>query len=109
MKREQFLLDPGIGFGKTVEQNVEIIKRLDEFNKLNLPIVIGVSIKSHLGKLLKQELHLEKEPDTTERLEAGLAETAVAVLNGAKIIRAHDIAETKRFLSIIDLFKNKDL
>lgn len=105
IKKEQFLLDPGIGFGKTVAQNVEIIKRLGEFNKLKLPIVIGVSRKSHLGKLLEQELHLKQTPGTHERLEAGLAETAVAVLNGAGIVRAHDIKQTKRFLSVLDLFK----
>lgn len=105
MKREQFFLDPGIGFGKTVPQNVEIIKRLNEFKKLKLPIVIGVSRKSHLGKLLEQELHLKETPGTSERLEAGLAETAAAVLNGAVIVRTHDVAETKRFLSILDLFK----
>lgn len=105
MKKEQFFLDPGIGFGKTVMQNVEIIKRLAEFKKLNLPIVIGVSRKSHLGELLQQELHLKQTPGTSKRLEAGLAETAVAVLNGAGIIRTHDVAETKRFLSVLDLFK----
>lgn len=105
VKREQFFLDPGIGFGKTVSQNVEIIKRLTEFKKLNLPIVIGVSRKSHLGKLLQQELHLKQAPATSERLEAGLAKTAVAVLNGVAIVRTHDVAETRRFLSILDLFK----
>lgn len=105
MKREQFLIDPGIGFGKTVEQNVEIIKRLDEFKKLELPIVVGISRKSHLAKLLERELHLKDTPGTSERLEAGLAETAVAVLKGAGIVRTHDVAETKRFLSVLDLFK----
>ncbi len=105
MVREQFFIDPGIGFGKTVEQNVEIIKRLNEFEKLKLPIVIGVSRKSHLGKILEQELKLKHTPGTSERLEAGLAETAVAVLNGAGIVRTHDVAETKRFLSVLDLFK----
>lgn len=105
IKREQFLLDPGIGFGKTIEQNVEIIKRLDEFKKNKLPIVIGISRKSHLGKLLERELTLKDTPRTSERLEAGLAETAVAVLKGARIVRAHDVFETKRFLSILDLFK----
>lgn len=105
MKREQFFLDPGIGFGKTLGQNVEIIKRLDEFKKLKLPIVIGVSRKSHLGKLLEQELHLKQTPGMSERLEAGLAETAIAILNGAAIVRTHDVEQTKRFLSILDLFK----
>ena len=105
MSREQFILDPGIGFGKTVEQNVEIIRRLNEFAALELPLAIGVSRKSHLGELLKQDLHLSKLPEANQRLEAGLAETAIAVLNGAAIVRTHDIAQTKRFLSVLDLFK----
>ena len=105
MAREQFFIDPGIGFGKTVEQNVEIIKRLNEFEKLKLPIVIGVSRKSHLGKLLEQELKLKQTPGTSERLEAGLAETAAAVLSGAGIVRTHDVLQTKRFLSVLDVFK----
>ena len=105
MRREQFILDPGIGFGKTVEQNVEIIRRLNEFAELQFPLAIGVSRKSHLGELLKKNLRLPKLPETSQRLEAGLAETAIAVLNGAAIVRTHDIIQTKRFLSVLDLFK----
>lgn len=105
MRREQFILDPGIGFGKTVEQNVEIIRRLNEFAALELPLAVGVSRKSHLGELLKEGLQLAKLPKTSQRLEAGLAETAIAVLNGASIVRTHDVIQTKRFLSVLDLFK----
>ncbi len=103
IKKEQFILDPGIGFGKTLEQNLEIIKNLKEFTKFNLPIAVGISRKSHLGKILEQELNLITSP--TERLEATLAETAIAVLNGASIIRTHDILQTKKFLTILDKLK----
>lgn len=96
LKREQFLIDPGIGFGKTVEQNLEIIKRLTEFKSLGVPIVIGVSRKSHLGKVLQEELKLSSLPSPLERLEASLAETAVAVLNRANIVRTHDVLQTKK-------------
>jgi dihydropteroate synthase len=106
VKREQFILDPGIGFGKTVEQNVEIIKRSKELQHFKLPVAIGVSRKSHLGKLLQTQLGLPTVPPPSERLEASLAETAVAVLQCVRIIRTHDVAETKRFVSILDLFKN---
>ncbi len=106
IKREQFILDPGIGFGKTVDQNIEIIKRLKEFQNLNLPILIGVSRKSHLGMILQEELRLPNIPSPIERLEASLAETAVAVLNGASIVRTHDVTQTKKFLTILDKFKN---
>ena len=105
IKREHFLIDPGIGFGKSVSQNLEIVKRLSEFKSLGLPISIGVSRKSHLGLILKNELKLSSVPLPAERLEASLAETAVAVLNGAKIVRTHDVLETKKFLTVLDRFK----
>ena len=108
MKREQFILDPGIGFGKTLEHNVEIIKRLHEFEKLNLPLLIGVSRKGHLGKLLQQRLGLAQMPGASERLEASLAETAVAVLKGASIVRTHDVLPTVKFLAVLDAIKNDE-
>ncbi len=104
LRKDQFILDPGIGFGKTVEQNIEIIKRLKEFRSFELPILVGVSRKSHLGKLLQTKLQLKELPYPTERLEASLAEAAVAVLNGASIVRTHDILTTRKFLSVIDEF-----
>jgi len=108
MKREQFILDPGIGFGKTLENNLEIIRRLHEFQRLDLPLLIGVSRKSHLGKLLQERLGLPQMPDASERLEASLAETAVAVLEGASIVRTHDVLPTKKFLTILDAIKNDE-
>jgi dihydropteroate synthase len=108
MKREQFILDPGIGFGKTLEHNVELIKRLHEFQKFDLPLLIGVSRKSHLGKLLQQRLGLPQMPGASERLEASLAETAVAVLKGASIVRTHDVLPTVKFLTVLDAIKNDE-
>jgi len=102
IKRERFILDPGIGFGKTVEQNIEILKHLSELKKLDLPLLVGVSRKSHLGMILKQNLNIETKP--TDRLEASLAETAIAVQNGAGIIRTHDIMQTKKFLAVLEKF-----
>jgi dihydropteroate synthase len=108
MKREQFILDPGIGFGKTLEHNLEIIKRLHEFQTLDLPLLIGVSRKSHLGKLLQERLGLPHMPGASERLEASLAETAVAVLKGASIVRTHDVLPTVKFLTVLDALKNDE-
>lgn len=102
IKKNQFLIDPGIGFRKTVEHNLEIIKRLSEFKSLKLPICIGVSRKSHIGKMLQEELELKGTPAPLERLEGSLAETAIAVLKGAKIIRTHDVLQTKKFLTVLD-------
>lgn len=104
MRRDQFILDPGIGFGKTVEQNIEIIRRLKEFEEYGLPVAIGISRKSHLGKILQYKLGLKDIPSVNERLEAGLAETAIAILNGAEYVRTHDIAETRRFLAVLGEF-----
>jgi len=108
MKREQFILDPGIGFGKTLEHNVAIIKRLHEFQRFDLPLLIGVSRKSHLGKLLQERLGLPYMPGASERLEASLAETAVAVLKGASIVRTHDVLATVTFLTVLDALKNDE-
>ncbi len=108
MKREQFILDPGIGFGKTLEQNIKIIRRLREFKQLHLPLLIGASRKGHLGKLLQQKLALAQMLGTTERLEASLAETAVAVLNGASMIRTHDVLPTVKFLAVLDAIKHDE-
>ncbi len=106
LRREQFILDPGIGFGKTAEQNLEIIKRLSEFESLKLPLCIGVSRKSHLGLILQKEFRLNVQPSPTERLEASLAETVAAVLNGARIVRTHDVLQTKKFLTVLDKLKS---
>jgi dihydropteroate synthase len=108
MKREQFILDPGIGFGKTLENNLEIIKRLHEFQTLDLPLLISASRKSHLGKLLQERLGLPQLPDASERLEASLAEIAVAVLHGASIVRTHDVLPTVKFLAVLDALKNDE-
>jgi len=101
-------LDPGIGFGKTLEHNVAIIKRLHEFQRFDLPLLIGVSRKSHLGKLLQERLGLPYMPGASERLEASLAETAVAVLKGASIVRTHDVLATVTFLTVLDALKNDE-
>lgn len=102
LKRDNIILDPGIGFGKEIDHNLEIIKRFHEFSELKLPLMVGVSRKSHLGLILKEELGLKEVPVPTERVEAGLAEVAVAIQKGASIIRTHDVLATKKFLIILD-------
>lgn len=102
IKKEQLVLDPGIGFGKSVEHNLTLIRKLSEFKKLRLPILIGVSRKSHLGLLLQEKLSLAEIPGTDDRLSASLAETAIAIQNGATIIRTHDILQTKQFITVLE-------
>jgi len=84
---EALVIDPGIGFGKTVEDNLEIMDRLEEFHALGLPILVGASRKSFIGKTLDRP--------SEDRLAGTHATTALAVAAGARIIRVHDVAETK--------------
>ena len=94
IKKENIIIDPGIGFGKTVEHNLEIINRLAEFKEFNLPILIGPSRKSFIGKLLGAE------PD--KRIFGTLASAAIAINNGADIIRVHDVKQMKQVAVIAD-------
>jgi dihydropteroate synthase len=83
---EQVVLDPGIGFGKSPEQNLQLLANLRSFARLRRPLLLGVSRKSFIGKLLGA--------DVNERLPASLACATLAVEAGVQIIRAHDVAET---------------
>ncbi len=85
---ENIIADPGIGFGKTLDHNLEILRRLDRFQELRVPIMLGLSRKSFLGKIL--DLPVE------ERLEGSLAASVFAVQKGVHILRVHDVAETVR-------------
>jgi dihydropteroate synthase len=96
---ERILIDPGIGFGKTVEHNVEILRRLGELRGLGCPLLIGTSRKSFIGRL--GSMTAEPLP-IHERLEGTIASTVIAVLNGAQIVRVHDVAPMKRALAIVD-------
>jgi dihydropteroate synthase len=89
---ERIALDPGIGFGKTVAHNLELLARLDRLAALGRPVVVGVSRKSFLGKLL--------DLPVGERLEAGLAASAVAVFQGAAVLRTHDVEATRRAAAV---------
>ncbi len=91
---ERICLDPGIGFGKTVEQNFELLRRLDVLLALGRPVVIGFSRKSSLGRLLG-------DPDaTTGPLSASLAAAVAAYERGATILRVHDVRETVEALTV---------
>jgi dihydropteroate synthase len=92
MAREKIIIDPGIGFGKSVDGNFTILKNLHRFLDLGYPVMVGASRKSFIGKKLEIE----------ERIEGSLAAACYAVLNGADIVRVHDVAETKRALEIIE-------
>ena len=91
---DKIIIDPGIGFGKRLEHNLEILKKLNKLESLGKPILVGLSRKSFIGKVLDLPLG--------ERLEGSLAALAVAIQNGAKIIRVHDVKESKRAARMVD-------
>jgi dihydropteroate synthase len=95
---ENIIVDPGIGFGKTVEHNLEIINRLEEFKVLGKPILIGTSRKSFIGKVLGLPLE--------ERLEGTAATVAISILKGASIVRVHDVEEMVRVARMTDAVKS---
>lgn len=91
---DQIIIDPGIGFGKTISHNLEIIRRLREFKALGSPIMIGTSRKSFIGKILD----LPEE----DRIEGTAATVAVAIVNGADIVRVHDVKQMVRIARMTD-------
>ncbi|MEJ6518555.1 dihydropteroate synthase [Shewanella bicestrii] len=91
--RERLLIDPGFGFGKTLEHNYELLAKLERFEQFELPILIGLSRKSMIGNLLARP--------TSERLAGSLAGAMIAVQKGAHIIRVHDVPETVDMLKVL--------
>jgi dihydropteroate synthase len=94
VKREKIILDIGIGFGKTLEHNLLLLKHLAEFTGFGLPILLGTSRKSFISKLTGAEVG--------NRLPASLATVAQGLCNGAHIVRVHDVAATKQVIEVID-------
>ncbi len=92
VREERIQLDPGIGFGKTLEHNLELLRRLDELAALGRPLVIGTSRKSFLGRLTGR--------DVTERVHATVATSVIAFERGARVFRVHDVAATADALAV---------
>ncbi len=100
LSRESMAIDPGIGFGKTVEHNISILAGLDRLKLLGRPIVIGVSRKSFIGKTLGREM--------PERLAGSLASAAYAIVKGAHIIRVHDVKESCDVAHLMAIFRKEE-
>jgi len=94
VSRERILVDPGIGFGKTADQNWEVMHRLEELKELGQPILIGTSRKSFIGKLL--------DLPVTDRLEGTAATVAAAIMRGVDAVRVHDVLVMKRVVQVAD-------
>ncbi len=94
LREDLIIVDPGIGFGKNPGENRLLLKRLQEFRSMGRPLLIGASRKNFIGKTLNLEID--------ERLEGSLAVVAVAIMNGADIVRVHDVKESVRVARMTD-------
>jgi len=102
IKKDKIIIDPGLGFGKRtgkgVEDNCEILRCLSEFKDLGFPIMVGASRKTFIGNVCGKDSQLS----VTERLEGSLAAACIAAINGADIVRVHDVKETRRCINLVD-------
>ncbi|MBP7792436.1 MAG: dihydropteroate synthase [Candidatus Goldbacteria bacterium] len=100
IQKDKIVLDPGIGFGKTLNDNIEILNNLSEFKLFDLPVLVGTSRKTFIGNILN------KPPG--DRLYGTIASVVLAIINGASIIRVHDVKEVKDAVNVIDkILQNK--
>jgi dihydropteroate synthase len=97
IQRDKIILDPGIGFGKLPEHNLEILRRLDEFRSLGRPLAIGTSRKSFIGRALGRRVD--------DRVSGTAATVAAAILRGADVVRVHDVREMTDVARMTDLLK----
>jgi dihydropteroate synthase len=100
VKKENIIWDPGFGFGKTIEHNLEIIRRLDELKSFGYPVLIGTSRKSTIGKLLN-------DAPVNDRLEGTAATVALSIANGVDFVRVHDVKEMKKVVIVSDAIIRK--
>ena len=106
LERRKMIIDPGIGFGKTFDHNLTLLRRLSEFQRLDLPILVGTSRKAFIRDLLKTE-DGNAPPPQDPLVEIGSQATVcAAVMNGAHIVRVHDVANTRATLKIVDAVCN---
>jgi dihydropteroate synthase len=107
ISRTKLIIDPGIGFGKTVAHNLTLIQQLNEFKSLNAPILIGPSRKRFIRNILKDKSAEDLNP-ISHLVETGTqAVVAAAVLQGAHIVRVHDVANTRATIKMIDAIQNE--
>ena len=106
ISRSKIIIDPGIGFGKTIGHNLLLIQRLHEFKTLKVPIMIGTSRKAFIRNLLKDNIGEEINADAAIVESGTQASVAAAILNGAHIVRVHNVANTRATVKITDAIKN---
>ena len=97
--KDKIILDPGIGFNKSYEENLEILNRLDELKEMGYPLLLGCSRKSVIGNALGLPVD--------ERLEGTLVTTVMAAMAGYSFVRVHDVKENRRVLSMYEAIRGK--
>ena len=107
VKRESIVIDPGIGFGKSQEQNLELIAKLDQLIAAfpDLPILIGTSRKSFIGRILADETGTPAPPE--DRLHGTMATMTAAILHGAHIVRVHDVKATRETIRVAESIQSR--
>jgi len=104
--KNKIIIDPGIGFGKTVQHNFFLINHLDEFQELNVPVLLGASRKAFIRKILVQKEQMELKPDHP-LIETGTqAAVAAGIMSGAHIVRVHNVTNTCATVKIVDAIRN---
>jgi len=106
ISRSKVIVDPGIGFGKTPEHNLQLIRRLPEFAGLDLPLLVGPSRKSFIRKLVRLEGEKDVSPDLPAVETGTQAAVAASIFNGAHIVRVHDVANTVATVKVVDAIVN---
>ena len=101
IKKEKLIIDPGIGFGKRFEDNLTLIKNLGYLKDLDQPILVGISRKSFIGKILNVPPH--------RRLEGTIASAILSIVNGAHILRVHDVASVKKAILVVEAIMNENI
>ena len=97
--RSRLLLDPGFGFGKTLEHNFQLLNELESFHQFGLPLLVGISRKTMIGKVLQNKALQDRPAD--QRLYGSLAAAVIAAMKGSAIIRVHDVAATFDALQVV--------
>ncbi|MCP3872314.1 MAG: dihydropteroate synthase [Desulfobacteraceae bacterium] len=106
IQKNNIILDPGIGFGKTVEHNLVLINHLEKITALGFPVLMGPSRKSFIQNILTQKENSPVGPDDVRTEYGTLATVAASILNGAHIVRVHDVKKVNSFTHIIDSIRN---
>ena len=106
IKKEKIILDPGIGFGKTVEHNLVLLNQLEKITALGFPVLVGPSRKSFIQKILSKKETSPLGPDHIRTEYGTLAAVAASLMKGAHIVRVHDVEKVKPFTRILDSIRN---